>query len=80
MAGIPAPHPSVDEEIDSSDDEIYSFGDEIDILPEWTEMTSTITEKDQKSHDSKSYGQCKTVTEKNLETGLIGEHSAAEKT
>ena len=64
MAGIQAPH-SLDEDIET--------------LPEGTEMTSSITEKDQKSHDSELYDhQCKPVTEKKLETGLIGEHSAAD--
>ncbi len=58
---------------------IHSLDEDIDILPELTEMTSSITEKDQKSHDSKSYVECKTVTEKHLETGLIGENNAAEK-
>ena len=55
--------------------EIPSLDEDIDISSE----DSSITEKDKKSHDSKSYDQCKTVTEKNLETGLEGEHSAAEK-
>ena len=54
---------------------IHSLDEDIEISSE----DSSITEKDKKSHDSKSYGQCKTITEKHLETGLIGEHGAAEK-
>ncbi len=56
----------------------HSTDDDNEILPERTEMTSSIKEKDQTSHDSKLYGRYKPVTGK-LETGLIGKHSAAKK-
>ena len=57
----------------------HSADDNNEILPEATEMTSSITEKNQKSYGSKSYSRYKPGIKQKLETGLVGKHSTAEK-